>query len=143
MKNNKGFTLVEIIAAITILSILMIITIPAISKIFTSSKNQISSLNKKNLEESAKMFAQEIFICDSSSDITDVLNIFFKKTNIDCKEARRLLKSSGITVTIGFLKEKEYFSDRSNNCNETGKVTVKQSVDDVISVELHPNIICK
>lgn len=142
MKNNKGFTLVEIIAVITILSLLMIVTIPSIGKFLSNSKSQISSLTKKNLEESAKMFAQEVYMCDSSSDITSVLNTLLRKTNIDCKEARLLLKS-GITITIGFLKEKEYFSDRSNNCNEDGKVTVKQSVDDVISVELDPNIKCK
>ena len=74
MKNNKGFTLTELIAAITIISILMVITIPSINKIMKNSREHISSITKKNIEESAKLFGEEVYMCDQTSDIISVLN---------------------------------------------------------------------
>lgn len=143
MKNNKGFTLTEVIVTISIVAILMIIAIPSINNVMKNSRDQISSMTKKNIEESAKLFGQEVYMCDRSSDIISVLNKEISSTITSCKEAREYLKSSGITVTIGFLKDHEYFSDQSNNCDEEGTVTVKQEVDDKISVVLNDNIKCK
>ncbi|MDD2409709.1 MAG: prepilin-type N-terminal cleavage/methylation domain-containing protein [Bacilli bacterium] len=143
MKNNKGFTLIEVIVTVSILAIIMIITIPSINNVMKNSKEQISSITKKNIEESAKLFGQEVYMCDRTSDIISVLNKLFNRSNITCKEARNILTSSGITVTIGFLKEKEYFSDRSNNCDETGEVLVKLQTNEKITVELQSNIKCK
>ncbi|MDD3895857.1 MAG: prepilin-type N-terminal cleavage/methylation domain-containing protein [Bacilli bacterium] len=143
MKNNKGFTLTEVIVTISIVAILMIIAIPSINNVMKNSRDQISSMTKKNIEESAKLFGQEVYMCDRSSDIISVLNKEISSTITSCKEAREYLKSSGITVTIGFLKDYEYFSDRANNCDEAGQVKVKQELDDKITVELQPNIKCK
>ena len=48
MKNNKGFTLIEILAVIIILGILMIIAIPAVSKNISDSRDTtyITTVNK-------------------------------------------------------------------------------------------------
>lgn len=48
MKNNKGFTLIELIATITILSIIMLVAIPNIMGISIKSKNRtyINDANK-------------------------------------------------------------------------------------------------
>ena len=40
MKNKKGFTLVELLAVIVVLSLVMIIAIPAITKNTSSAKRQ-------------------------------------------------------------------------------------------------------
>ncbi len=53
---NKGFTLVELLAVIVILSLLAIITTVSIGNIMSSSKNSLSDEQKKNLEESAKIY---------------------------------------------------------------------------------------
>ncbi|MFA6752980.1 MAG: prepilin-type N-terminal cleavage/methylation domain-containing protein, partial [Bacilli bacterium] len=74
MKNNKGFTLTEVIVTISIVAILMIIAIPSINNVMKNSRDQISSMTKKNIEESAKLFGQEVYMCDRSSDIISVLN---------------------------------------------------------------------
>ncbi|MDD4706126.1 MAG: prepilin-type N-terminal cleavage/methylation domain-containing protein [Bacilli bacterium] len=143
MKNNKGFTLTEVIATITIIAILMVIAIPSVNNVMKNSKAQISSITKKNIKESAKLFGQEIYMCDQTSDIISILNNLLSRTDITCKEARKILNENGITVTIGFLKEKEYFSDKANNCDETGEVKIQQDTDDKIIVELQPNVKCK
>ena len=40
MKNNKGFTLIELIATITILSIIMLIAVPNMISVMNKNKNQ-------------------------------------------------------------------------------------------------------
>ena len=58
MKNNKGFTLVEILAAVTILGILAGISIAAYSKYVGQSKDK----SRKILAESSANAAEEYFM---------------------------------------------------------------------------------
>ncbi len=138
--NKKGFTLVEILSVIVVLSIVIILAYPAISSSFNKSKNQISDLNKKSIKEAAEVFAQEVYICDSSSNIINDLNEIYK-ANLNCKDAREKLNNDGITITLEYLKEKDYLSDKVGNCNNDGKVTVKME-EGIINTTLHSNITC-
>ena len=51
MKNRKGFTLVEVLATIVILSILLMVAVPSVSKLQESS-------NIKQIEADAKIFVE-------------------------------------------------------------------------------------
>lgn len=54
MKNNKGFTLIEILAVVIILSILLLISIPAVTKTITSSRKDSFIENAKEEIELVK-----------------------------------------------------------------------------------------
>ena len=63
-RNNKGFTLVELLAAVAILAILTVITIPIIVRLFDSSRNKMYISDAKKLIALA-----EYKLNASSSDI--------------------------------------------------------------------------
>lgn len=54
MKNNNGFTLIEIIAVIVILSVLLLIAVPLVSKTITSARKDTFIQNAKDEIEIAK-----------------------------------------------------------------------------------------
>ena len=52
--NKKGFTLVEILAAVTILALLALITVPAVTKPIKDSKNDLYNAQLTSFKDSAK-----------------------------------------------------------------------------------------
>ena len=60
MKKNKGFTLVELLAVITILGIIIIIAIPAALNAVGKSKNKLNEYTEKNIIDSARMYFMDI-----------------------------------------------------------------------------------
>ena len=54
--NTRGFTLVELLAVLVILAIVITITTVTVSSVLSSSENSISDLQKKNVEEAAKVY---------------------------------------------------------------------------------------
>lgn len=57
--DNKGFTLVEILAVISLLAILVIITVPAISGISDNIKKSTLRTKIENIEKAAVLYGQE------------------------------------------------------------------------------------
>ncbi len=133
MKNNKGFTLVEILAVLVVLAAVMIIAIPSIGGAFSSSKGKIDDLTKRNIQESAKMFANELYICDSTS-----INIW-ESYGDTCTEVRIRL-ADGIDISIDNLVEGEYFSDPANKC--TGDLNIQTDSKGKVTVTLNENVTC-
>ena len=65
MKNEKGFTLIEILAVILLIGIISAIAIPAVSKYLVSSKNTTYSTYEKSMVEAAK---NRIINCISNNE---------------------------------------------------------------------------
>ena len=63
--NNKGFTLIEVLAVIVILSILMAIMVPSVGNIMKKNKED----NYQNLKDSI-ISAAKIYISDNRYQIT-------------------------------------------------------------------------
>lgn len=59
MKDNKGFTLVELLAALTILLLIALITVPAIDGIINKSSNKIEKAQIQELIEISKKYVSE------------------------------------------------------------------------------------
>jgi type IV pilus assembly protein PilA len=54
MKNNKGFTLVELLAVIAILAMLAIITLPNVVSMFNEAKQNSFNTEVKNIYKTAQ-----------------------------------------------------------------------------------------
>lgn len=57
--DRKGFTLVEILAAITILAIISIITATTITHFVKKSHNELNEIQKDNIKMSAKVWVSD------------------------------------------------------------------------------------
>lgn len=83
---NKGFTLVEMLAVIVILSIIALIAVPAITGIIKSSKETLSDAQLKSIENSARNWS------------TDIENVEKLPVDGECiKVSLSLLKKGGYT----------------------------------------------
>jgi len=88
MKNNKGFTLIELIAVITILAIVALITVPIVNKAIIKSKEKALEAQKETIVDAAKKYAL---------GNTDIL----PKTDL----GEKLIHISDL-ITGGYLEEK-------------------------------------
>ena len=94
MKNNKGFTMVELLAVIVILGILVAIAIPVYINISKHTKEEEYNAKKNYISEAAVRFAEEngVFI---GSESTDTSNKF---------TAVKL-------ITTGYMSAEKYVND--------------------------------
>lgn len=59
MKNNKGFTLVEIISVIAILALLIIVAVPVVSNSSKETEKKVLQTKIDNIKKSAIIYAQD------------------------------------------------------------------------------------
>lgn len=59
MKNNKGFTMIELLAVVTIMGILAVIAIPAVTKYITKGQNQAYETMKKSTYIAAENYMMD------------------------------------------------------------------------------------
>lgn len=139
MKNNKGFTMVELLAVVIILSLIMVIVYPSVNNILSGGRNTVDKLTLENIEDSATMFAQDIYICDNN-----IINILKNDLNYsgvsNCKDAKEKLQQ-GITITMNILRDYEYIS-RADKCN--GNIILKMNGDKINNITVNvDNITCE
>ena len=130
--NKKGFTLVEILAILVIMSLIFALVYPNIQDALNNSKKAISELSKKQIEDAAKIVIDEVIYCNMSQDTKSLLNA------INCKDALDKIVN-GINVDISKLN-----LDNINN---------KQKCEGIISIKIDretyketidmTNVICK
>lgn len=113
---KRGFTLIEILAVITILALILAISVPMI---MNSRQNAILGLNKaqqKNLK-----FAGETVGIDLDDYMSDIYNCLGSWIENKCK-----MDSNGkwteVTLTLDDLIEHEYFDDVQKHCS--GSITI-------------------
>ena len=95
MKNNKGFTLVELLAVIAIMAILLIIALPNVLKMFNESKEKIFLTESKSVFKEAinqtikdRNFSDVIY-CKSMNDEVNPLDMsgrdiyYYIKANVN------------------------------------------------------------
>jgi prepilin-type N-terminal cleavage/methylation domain-containing protein len=65
--NKKGFTLIEVIAVIIIIGVLALVTVPAVARYITSSKNKTYISYEHNLKVAAQ---NKVTTCVGENDIS-------------------------------------------------------------------------
>ena len=133
--NKKGFTLVEILAVLVILSLLLILTIPSIKNALTNGKNKINDINKKQIEDAAKIIVDEVIYCNMTEIAKDALKDE-TSDEISCSIAKTKL-INGVNIDLKNLE----LDDKSSKCSGTINVkidseTYKETIDTT-------NVICK
>ena len=109
--NKKGFTLVELLAVIVILSILIIVVATRGFSALNKAKENLSIIEEKSILEGAKVLGSELANCDNDKD-------FFKKLNDNsiteaenCNELN--FNNSCVDVPLSFLIDEQYIAGKN------------------------------
>lgn len=128
--NKKGFTLVEILAVLVILSLLLILTIPSIRDALTNGKNKINEINKKQIEDAAKIIVDEVIYCNMTEIAKDAL------AETSCSNAKTKL-INGVDIDVSKLD----LDDKSGKCSGTINVKIdSETYDETI---IMTNVTCE
>ena len=103
--NKKGFTLVEILAVIVVLSLVITITATKGFGAFDNTKKAITEQNKKAIEEGAKVLLTEIENCDDDLEDYKELNNVSNTNFTDCSSLKNMYKN-GKDIPFSKLKDK-------------------------------------
>ena len=136
MKNNKGFTLVELLAVIAILAILVIIALPNVLKMFndakknsflTEAKTVYSEAGKKYISDSITSPGNnEHIYCKSKTDSLNPLNLSGRGINYYIKT-----DSNGNVNTIVVWDDTRYVAKKDSKIDVTSLTESKDITDDI------------
>jgi len=139
--NKKGFTLVELLAVISILGVVAILAIPTLLSALDKGKKLSKQYDEEGIVEAAKMYLIDLdngvkTITYSGSNIT-VNNKTVKNGDVlsgyDLKVY--LIQKGGINVTMKTLVEGGYYDDDCDYTNNPGRCEVPS--DCTIKVSLN------
>ena len=144
MKNNKGFTLVELLAVIAIMAILLIIALPNVLKMFNESKKKVFLTESKSVFKEAinqtikdRNFSDVIY-CKSMNDEVNPLHMsgrelyYYIKANVNDKtgtvivwDNERYVKYKGDKLDPSVLDNAEKITDDIKNatCDTIAEVS--------------------
>ena len=136
MKNNKGFTLVELLAVIAILAILVIIALPNVLKMFndakknsflTEAKTVYSEAGKKYISDSITSPGNnEHIYCKSKTDSLNPLSLSGRGINYYIKT-----DSNGNVNTIVVWDDTRYVAKKDSKIDVTSLTESKDITDDI------------
>lgn len=115
---TKGFTLVELLAVIVLLSVLLVIAVPSILNTKNNALGAISKQEKENLQDAGNMVG--IDLNDPTSDIYNCKSGSWIKTCTGCS-----CNSNYAKVTVEALVDNGYFDDKNNKYE--GSLTITKS----------------
>ena len=114
--NKKGFTLVEILAVLVIMSLIFALIYPNIQDALNNSKKAISELNKKQIEDSVKIIVDEVIYCNLSDETKELLG------TERCDTARDKLVDGVKDIDITKI-----IDDKASKCNGTIDVQINEN----------------
>ena len=136
MKNNKGFTLVELLAVIAILAILVIIALPNVLRMFndakknsflTEAKTVYSEAGKKYISDNITSPSNnEHIYCKSKTDSLNPLSLSGRGINYYIKT-----DSNGNVNTVVVWDDTRYLAKKDSKIDVTSLTESKDITDDI------------
>lgn len=135
MKNKKnGFTLVEILAVISILGVVMILIVPTMMQAFYDARSKLDDNDEKQILDAAKMWITDYDLSvkkytyngSNSIDINgttynpgDVMQVYDFRTYV--------IENKGINVSITELVDGGYYNTRCDYSKEKNSCKVPET----------------
>ena len=111
--NKKGFTVVEILAVVLLISVVGVICYPMITKTLGIGKNKIQEINLNQVKDAAKTMITEITFCDLSDDLKNALGMN------SCKDIKnKMYSAQGLKVTIEKMEDNNFLETPITKCNK-------------------------
>lgn len=121
-KKNSGFTLVELLAVIVILSIIITIASSGVIAIMNKSRKNMAKEVQANLEETALTYALEHNHLETCS--LSLSEEIYEDKNINNLESLELNKNCFVRVRVDKLISEGLFEDSRGFCKKDGVVIV-------------------
>lgn len=127
MKNKKGFTLIEIMAVIIILSIIALIVVPLVTGSIKSSKDKLYDTQIENIKSAAKSYMINLDLDDTQNKMLVTIEEL-KKLGLVDKDIKdpRTGEEFNKCLTVEVTKNGNIYDyniiDDIEDCSETGSV---------------------
>lgn len=122
MNKKNGFTLVELLAVISILGVVLILFLPSMMNLYNKSKKNMRELNEKSIIDAGKMYAVDLdsanIYYQAESDISINGNNYKRGDKLSTYDLRVLLIEKGLDVPITFLVKNGYYNDTPCNYDD-------------------------
>ena len=118
MKNNKGFTFVEILAVLVLISLMMVIIVPNVQKVALNSKIKLCKSKINLAEESINLWARDNYKCFEKTDGCNILsNCQTNNDTIKCECTFKTLAENNLLNYDKNIKNTNYVINPINNGN--------------------------
>ena len=144
LRNKNGFTLIELIAVIFIMGIMLILSLPQVSKIQQANKNKKYETYEKSIERGAKLYtdsnAKDMFGNNNSGCVTIPYSAL-KSSNVikDFGDSEITCSSDAETyVQIRKIND-DYRYDVALTCRQDGEVVYQKTIDNTFTCTNSPD----
>lgn len=135
MKNkNQGFTLVEVLAVISIMGVVIVLVIPMLLSTFYNSKNMLDEYTKKDLLDAAKMYVIDLdtnvkgYEYNEETPVEINGNTYNKGDMLTGYDLRvYIIEHNGINVSVKDLVSEEYFDKNCDYEKNAKSCKIKES----------------
>lgn len=127
MKNNKGFTLIEILAVLSVLALVAVLIVPAFLDAFSGARSKLKKFDEDALIDAGKMYVTDLdngskeYTYNETAPLNDLNGHNYKKgdrlTMYDFRTY--VIRKDGIDVDAKTLVNEGYYDKR---CKYKGEI---------------------